>query len=77
VAVEEEYRILEDYGAIEPVEAHKIPRNSKVLSTNLVMVKKVNGRYDIGITARGVEQRDGEHTISRPLSSMTLRSGLC
>jgi hypothetical protein len=39
-AIEEESRTLKEYGVFEPIEAHKIPQESKVLSTTWVMKKR-------------------------------------
>jgi hypothetical protein len=60
-AVDEEHQNLKDYNVFEVVKRDKMPKGSKVLSTTWVMKRKASGRYKARITARGFEQRDGEH----------------
>jgi hypothetical protein len=56
------------YG-FEVVDKSNLPVNAKVLSTTWVMKKKASGRYKASITARGYEQRDGEHFNSSDKAS--------
>jgi hypothetical protein len=67
--VEEEHQNLQDFRAFEVVEREKIPQGPKVLPTTWVMRKKASGRYKARITARGFEQREGEHYDSCDKSS--------
>jgi hypothetical protein len=67
--VEEEFSSMTDHGVFEVVEKSKVPINAKVLSTTWVMKKKASGRYKSRITARGYEQRDGEHFDSSAKAS--------
>jgi hypothetical protein len=60
-AVEQEYVNILHHGVFEPIELCKVPAGAKILSTTWVMKKKTGGRYKARITARGFEQRDGEH----------------
>jgi Reverse transcriptase (RNA-dependent DNA polymerase) len=68
-AVEEEYENMLNNGVFEPVELCDVPENAKVLSTTWVLKKKASGRYKARVTARGYEQRDGEHFDSSDKSS--------
>jgi hypothetical protein len=68
-AVEEEFLNMADHKVFEPVEKSKFAPGAKILSTTLVMKKKANGRYKARITARGYEQRDGEHFDSSDKAS--------
>jgi hypothetical protein len=68
-AIEEEFDNMTDHGVFEPVEKSKIPAGAKVLSTTWVMKKKASGRFKARITARGFEQRDGDHFDSSDKAS--------
>jgi hypothetical protein len=68
-AVDEEHQNLKDYNVFEVVKRDNMPKGSKVLSTTWVMKRKASGRYKARITARGFEQRDGEHYDSSDKSS--------
>jgi hypothetical protein len=68
-AVEEEFENMKEHEVFDPVKKVDIPAGSKVLSTTWVMKKKANGRYKERITARGYEQRDGEHFNSSDKAS--------
>jgi hypothetical protein len=62
----EEYVNLSNYDVFKPVATNSIPRSAKVLSTTWVMKKRPP---DDTITARGFEQKDGEHFDSTDKSS--------
>jgi hypothetical protein len=68
-AIKEEFSNMTDHGVFEAVEKSKLPVNAKVLSTTWVMKKKVSGRDKARITARGCEQRVGEHFDSSDKAS--------
>ena len=78
LAIEEEYRKMNQYKVFTPVPKEQVPHNAKILSTKWVMKKKPNGTYRARLTARGYEQEDGvhfdEHTIASPVvDDLTVR----
>jgi hypothetical protein len=68
-AVHEEYENMKENGVFEVTQTCDIPKGAKVLSTTWVLKKKANGRRKGRITARGFEQRDGEHFDSADKAS--------
>jgi hypothetical protein len=68
-AVHEKYENMKDHGVFEVTQTWHVPKGAKVLSTPWVVKKTANGRRKGRITARGFEQRDGEHFDSSDKSS--------
>jgi hypothetical protein len=68
-AVHEKYENMKDHGVFEVTQTWHVPKGAKVLSTPWVVKTTANGRRKGRITARGFEQRDGEHFDSSDKSS--------
>ena len=71
-AVKEEFDRMMKYKVFRLVPRNLVPRFAKILTSTWAMKKKSNGTFRARLTARGYEQRDGEHFDSDSVASPTI-----